>query len=385
PKHLFYSFLFPIYYFARLPIHLSTIINQLFAGVPAAAGVGDGFAVGVLANFLVARLKVAIDHYALDGPADLGRERAVAHDLAHNAGLLGIVLVRVRVVRIDDDGRVFEPHLVVHLDQPHDVLIVVVGLGDAALVDPAAQNRVGELVARGFDLAAGVGIVLGMLRGVNRVEHDRKITAGRVFHAGRDVEAARGLAVVLILNRARADRDVGEKILDIAPVFGVEHLVGRGHPVFLNRTHQHPAHGDEAGCEVGAFLGVGLVGDALVAVAVGARLVGVDAGHKHKPVGDLLLHLRKPADIFEHGVLPVGRARADHDEELVRFAGDDVADGGVLRLLDGPPLLGKRVLRPDIGRGGQFFQIIKAHRVQDLSWAAQRRLVYIPARAGQNG
>ncbi len=259
------------------------------------------------------------------------------------------------------DRRVLQVHLVVQLQQPHDVLIVVVGLGDPPLVDPAAQDRMGQRVAAGFHLAAGVGVVLGVLGRVDGVEHDREVTAGGVLHAGGHIKAAGGLAVVLVLDTAGADGHIAQKILHIAPVFGVEHLVRRGHAEFLDGAHKHPPHRDQAGLQVGAFLGVGLVGDALVPVAVGAGLVGVDAGHQHQLVRHLLLHAGQAADIFADGVLIVGRAGADDHQEFVRPAGDRRGDLGVPGRLDRPAVFRKGVPRPDLGRGRQFFQVGKAH------------------------
>src|SRR5699024_1537444 len=143
--------------------HFGDGVDQLFGVVPAQAGVGDGLAVDVFPDGLAAGFQVAFHHDALDQGADLGGKLAVVHDFLDNADLLVVLLVRVGVVGVHDDRRVLQVHLVVQLQQPHDVLIVIVGLGDTPLVDPAAQDRMGQRVAAGFHLAAGVGVVLGVL------------------------------------------------------------------------------------------------------------------------------------------------------------------------------------------------------------------------------
>ncbi len=91
----------------------------------------------------------------------------------------------------------------------------------------------------------------------------------------------------------------------------------------------------------------------LVAGAVRARLVRVDAHDDDELVLDALLEHGKTARVVEHGVLVVGRAGADDDELLVRLATNDRGNLGVDCLLALGALIGKRHLLLEILRDGK--------------------------------
>ena len=79
---------------------------------------------------------------------------------------------------------------------------------------------------------------------VNRIEHDGKITACRVFHAAGHIEAADGETMLLILN--------------IAPVLRVKHLICTGESTLCDGTDVHFSHGDKTLNHVRSLLTVRL-------------------------------------------------------------------------------------------------------------------------------
>ena len=238
------------------------------------------------------------------------------------------------MVTVDDRGGVLQIALAVQLEQADEILIVVVGDAGAVLVHAAAQDAVGERVAARRDVAAAVQEAMPRLRRLHRVEHDGEVAAGRVLHADGDIHAARRQAVLLVLHRARAHRLIGEEVVEVAAVFGIEHLVRRGQAALGDGADMQLADGDDAVQKIGRLVGAGLVQHPLVALPRRARLVGVDARDDDELVREPLLHGDEAGDVFADGILAVRRTGPDDDEELVGCAGKDVADGGVAPRFD---------------------------------------------------
>ncbi len=176
------------------------------------------------------------------------------------------------------------------------------------LVDGAPENRVGQLVAVCFNLPASVNKRVGMLCRVDGVQHNRKVAAGRIFHACGNVKAADGETMLLVLHGAGADRHVGENIVNIRPVFRVEHFVRTGKAGLVDSADVHFAHGDDAGKEILAFAWIRLVDDALVAVPCGAGFVRVDPRDKDQPVLYSIVDFGEALHVLTDGIFVVGGA-----------------------------------------------------------------------------
>ncbi len=157
--------------------------------------------------------------------------------------------------------------------------------------------------------------------------------------------------MLLVLHGTGADGYIREDILYIAPVVGVEHLIGGGHFGYLDGVNVHLTHGDQAAHKVGFFLRIRLADDPFVALTGGAGLVGVNPGDQDQLVLHLFVDAGEPADIIADGVLVVGRTGADDDQEFIAFSGDDVTDLGVPSAFDLRETLRNRKLFPDLGRG----------------------------------
>ena len=159
----------------------------------------------------------------------------------------------------------------------------------------------------------------------------------------------------VVFHRPRPDGHVGEQILHIAPVFRVEHFVCRGQAEFFDGTHLQPPHSDESGYQVGALFRVGLVGDALVTVTVGAGLIGVDSGYQHQPVLYLFLDPGQTADIVQHGCFIVRRTGSNDHQKLIGLAGNHIGDIPVFLFFNRLAVLGQGVLGTNLRRGGEGF------------------------------
>ena len=275
-------------------------------------------------------------------------------DLLRDADLLQILLAGVGVVAVDDAGGVLDALFRVQLVQLLQVFIVVVGAAVALFVHIAAHDGVGVRVARGLDLPAAVEERVVAHRRIDGVHHHAQVAARGVLHADGHINTARDEAVLLILDRARADSDIAQNVGEIAVVFGIEHLVGAGKAGLLHRAGVEAADGDDALEHVGLFARVGLVEHALVARAVGARLVRVDARDDQDLILDLFLQGDEAADIVHHAVLAVGRAGADDEHQAAVTPVEDRAHLFHARLTHLGDLFRDGELFFNVHRDGQF-------------------------------
>ena len=140
-----------------------------------------------------------------------------------------------------------------------------------------------------------------MLCGVDGVDHDADVAARGVLHADGNVEAAGREAVLLVLHGSRAHGNVRQKVREIPVVLRVEHLVRAGEAVVRQGRAMQLTDGN----------------DALVAVARGAGLVGVDARDDENLVRHLVLYLAKLLDVRKHRVAMVRRAGPDDQQKAV--------------------------------------------------------------------
>ena len=74
------------------------MVYQFFRFFPAKAGVGNGFSINMLADFLAARFDIALNHQAFYQLMNLRRNPAVVHNLFDNAYLLFILFVGIGMV-----------------------------------------------------------------------------------------------------------------------------------------------------------------------------------------------------------------------------------------------------------------------------------------------
>lgn len=87
---------------------LGNFIQQPLRIFPSQAGIGDGFAIAMLADFLTAGFNVAFNHNPFHKSAQLFRVTAAVKHFFDNADLLEILLVGVGMVGVHDAGRIFK-------------------------------------------------------------------------------------------------------------------------------------------------------------------------------------------------------------------------------------------------------------------------------------
>ena len=253
------------------------------------------------------------------------------------------------MVAVDDRCRIgIAGVLGIALGQTLEVLVVVVGVGATVETNVATHDGVCEWVAVALNLPVAEDKALVCLRGVNGVEHDGGGTGSGILHADGYRNAARHQAMLLVFDRARADGNVAQQVNEVLVVGRIEHLVGGEEARFLNNAQVHMADSLDALEQVVGGLGIGVMQKTLVAGALGARLIGVDARNDDELVLDLFGGLGQSVHILEHRILAVGRARADDEHLTCVLAGKDFGDLGVKCLLFGGKLGGKRHFLADL-------------------------------------
>ena len=224
-----------------------------------------------------------------------------------------------------------------------DVLVVVVRASRAVLVGVTAHDDVRIGVALGMRRPTAIDEIVLRLRRNDAVQRYVKVSRRGIFHANGNLDAARDQAMLLIFDRTRAHGNIAQQVVEVLVVLRVEHLVSADEARFGHGAHMQLAHGDDASEGVGLASGVGLMHQALVALARGAWLVGVDARNDHYLVFDLFLHRDKAAHVIHHAVLVVGGARADDQHDTGVLARENALKLGAA-LADGfSHFVGKRI------------------------------------------
>ena len=261
------------------------------------------------------------------------------------------------MVGVDDDSGILKGRpLFVGVAETDNILVVVVGAVFAAAVGKAAQDGVGIGIALGGRLPAAVDKGVAVLGRMDGVHHDRVVAAGGIFHARGNLHSAGGQPVLLVLDGPGADRHIGQQVIEILVVLGIEHLVRAGQAGVADHAHVELSGRDDALEHIGLVLGIRLVQQALVAVARRPGLVGVDPGDDQDLVFDLLLDPGQPLQIIHDADLIVRGAGSDDQEELIAPAGKDLPDLRVSLFFD-------RAHGP-----GQGVHLLDLHRDRELSF-----------------
>ena len=211
----------------------ANVVYELSGFFPAEAGVGDGAAVDVAADFLAAGLDIAFDHDALYQAPDIHGVVSAVKNLLHDPDLLLILLVGVGVIRINNTCRILQITLTVHITEETKILIMVVRLALTVLVHCTAEDCVSVRIAIRVNLPAAENEGMTMLRGHDGVQHNRIITTGGILHAGADIHTADSQTVLLIFHRTGTDCHIGEQIGKIAVVLRIKHFIGSGKAGFF--------------------------------------------------------------------------------------------------------------------------------------------------------
>ena len=123
-------------------LHLfCNVVYELSGFFPAEAGVGDGAAVDVAADFLASGLDIAFDHHTFYHIVNRRIFFSVVQDFFCDANLLCIFFAGIGMVSINDACRVLQIHLVIHFDQATNVFVMVIWTVCTEFVDGTTKNN----------------------------------------------------------------------------------------------------------------------------------------------------------------------------------------------------------------------------------------------------
>ncbi len=228
------------------------------------------------------------------------------------------------MVGINDSRRVDDIYFFIHVMQPDQVFIMIILRGVSVFADGAPEHNMRQGIACRFHLVSAVYKMVRMLCRINRIKHNGKIPAGRVFHSRGNIKTANGQTVLLVFHGAGADCNIGKKIVHISPVFRVKHFIGRGQAAFCNGTQMHFADSNQSLHHIRFFFRIRLGSDSFVSFARGSWLVGVDARNDNQLVPDIFLYFCKPVYIVADRVFVVCRTRPDNYQKTGIFSGNDI-------------------------------------------------------------
>ena len=230
------------------------------------------------------------------------------------------------MVGINDSSGIDKIHFVIHVNKTHDILVMIILYGISVLADGTAQDDMCQIISGRIHFIAAESEVMGMLRCIDRIEHDGKVTARRILHAGSNIKTADGQPVLLILYGTCADCHIREQVGNVFPVFRIEHFICRCQTTFTDGTQMHFSHGDQSCDHIRCFFRIRLRSDALVSFAGGPGLVCVDTGDQQQTVFYFFLYFGKAVHILAYRILAVCGTGADDNQKAVIFSCEDVTD-----------------------------------------------------------
>ena len=149
--------------------------------------------------------------------------------------------------------------------------------------------------------------------------------------------------MLLVLDAAGTDCDIGYQVGQEVVILRIEHLVGTGEAEFVHCADVHPADGHEPLEDIRIGDRIGLMEHALVSSSGSAGLVGIDTGDDDDLVLDLVLDGTQASYVVEHRILPVCGTRADNKYQLVGLTAQNVTDLLVIKFLGFQPLVRGRI------------------------------------------
>ena len=195
--------------------------------------------------------------------------------------------------------------------------------------------------------------------------------------------------MLLILHRAGTHGHIGQDIVQILIILGIQHLIGTGEAGLLHHPHMQLPDGDEALEHIRLMLRVRLVQHTLVALAGGAGLIGIAAGDDENFILHLLLHPAQPLHIVQHTVRMVGRAGTDDQQQALVLAGEDIFQLNIPLFKAASHLPGEGIHLLHLGGDGELaheFHVHKAfllgQKVEAIICPGTKNVNFIPQISG---
>ena len=151
----------------------------------------------------------------------------------------------------------------------------------------------------------------------NRIYHNAEITAGRIFHSGRDIHTADSQTMLLILNRTCTYCNVGKDVGEITVVLRIEHLICAGKPTFLDCMNMHFADSNQSCEHVRSFLRVRLMDHTLVTLACSTWFIRINARNDQNLICYFVLYFAKAKKIIADRILIISRTWTNDRKKFI--------------------------------------------------------------------
>ena len=125
--------------------HLGNCIQKTFGFFPSKTWIGNRFSVNMItSDLLISRFNITLDHKPFYQSMKFRVYLAAVENLFCNTNLLVILFIRIRVVGINDNSRIFKVFLLIFLPEKTKILVMVVRDRFPMLVYRTAIQSVGN-------------------------------------------------------------------------------------------------------------------------------------------------------------------------------------------------------------------------------------------------
>ena len=187
----------------------------------------------MVTDLLVTVFDITFDHKTFHHIVDIFGNAAVFKHFLGNTDLLFKMFAGVCVVCIYDNSHIFKISLAVNLMEKKQVFIMVVWKAASVFVYASAKDRMRKRISLCLYFLLAVDEMVAALGCFDGIKHNRKVTAGWVFHTTWNLNSAGSQAVLLVFYRTRADSDIRKNVRKIFVIFRVKHFIGTRHTRLL--------------------------------------------------------------------------------------------------------------------------------------------------------
>lgn len=136
--------------------HLSNCIQKTFGFFPSKTWIGNRFSVNMItSDLLISRFNITLDHKPFYQSMKFRVYLAAVENLFCNTNLLVILFIRIRVVGINNNSRIFKVFLLIFLPEKTKILVMIVRDCLPMFIYGTAENCMSQFITCYFYLPPG--------------------------------------------------------------------------------------------------------------------------------------------------------------------------------------------------------------------------------------
>ena len=157
------------------------------------------------------------------------------------------------------------------------------------LIYTTAKDCVCKRISLRFYFLLAVDEMVAALCSFDGIKHNRKVTAGWVFHTTWNFDSAGGQTVLLVFDRTCTNCDIGKNIGKIFVIFRVKHFVGTRHTGLLYDSDMCLADGMKTFEHVFFFFRIWLACHSFVSFSGRSWFIGINTRNDKNFICNLFL------------------------------------------------------------------------------------------------